>query len=85
MKLHAVLPTLLLAVSATSLAQTPPPPPTPPAPPSPPGTHFEQHKAAMIAKLQARIARDQALVSCLQGAQNRAAIKACKLSAPPVH
>jgi hypothetical protein len=38
----------------------------------------------MIAKLQARIARDQSLISCLQGAQNRAAVKTCKLSAPPV-
>lgn len=76
MKQHLLLLSLLLAISTESLAQTPPPPP-------PPGSSFEQHKAATIAKLQARIARDQALVSCLQAAPNRAAARACKQSVPP--
>ena len=77
MKCHALLTAFLLAASATTLAQTPSPPP--------PASSFEQHKAAMIAKLQARIAREQALVACLQTAQNRDAARACKMSNRPVH
>ncbi len=70
MKRHPLLLAALLTFSVSALAQTPPPPASP----------FEQHKAAMIAKLQARIAREQSLLSCLQAAQNRAAVKACKLA-----
>jgi|GEM_PF-6878151 hypothetical protein len=69
---------LLCSVTGTAAwAQTPPPPP-------PPGTSFEQHKALAIAKVQAHIAHEQQLLSCLQSAQDRAALKACKLAARPV-
>ena len=74
---------LLLLCSVTGTAawpQTPPPPPPPP----PPGTSFEQHKALAITKVQAHIAHEQQLLSCLQSAQDRAALKACKLAARPV-
>ena len=74
MKQHALLLTLLLAASAPTLAQTPPP-----------ATPFEQHKAAIIAKIQAHIAREQSLLSCVQSAQDRAAVKACKRAAQPAH
>jgi len=55
----------LLDVSAS--AQTPAPP-----------SRFEQHKAALIAHIQNHIARQQALLACVQAAQDHAAIKACR-------
>jgi len=74
MKLHFFLLTAFLAACVPALAQNPPTPPT----------SFEQHKAAMIAKLQIRIGREQSLLSCLQSAQNRAAVKACRRASRPV-
>ncbi|HEX8955384.1 MAG TPA: hypothetical protein VF798_03885 [Burkholderiaceae bacterium] len=71
------LPLLLLLCSfaGAAWAQTPPPPT---------GTPFEQHKAMAIAKVQAHIAREQQLLTCLQAAQDRAALRACRLAARPV-
>jgi len=53
--------------SASAWAQTPAPP-----------SRFEQHKAALIAHIQNHIARQQALLACVQAAQDHAAIKACR-------
>ncbi len=64
-KLLLLLPLSLFAASA--LAQTPAPP-----------TRFEQHKAALIAHIQDRVAKEQALLACVQAAQDHAAIKACR-------
>ncbi|HEX7642943.1 MAG TPA: hypothetical protein VF472_12120 [Burkholderiaceae bacterium] len=69
---------LLGSFAGAAWAQTPPPPP------SSPGTPFEQHKAMAIAKVQAHIAREQQLLACLQAAQDRAALRACRLAARPV-
>lgn len=72
---HLSLLLLLCSTTVTAAwAQTPPPP----------GTPFEQHRAMAIAKVQAHIAHEQQLLSCLQSAQDRAALKACKLAARPV-
>jgi len=61
---------LTLALSgASALAQTPPP------------TRFEQHKAKLVAHIQDRIAKEQALLACVQAAQDHAALKACKRAA----
>jgi len=81
MKQHAFLLAILLAASIPALAQTQPPPPATPVP----SASFAQHQAAMIAKVEARIAREQSLLSCLQSAQTRRALKACKLAARPAH
>lgn len=74
---HALL--LLAFAAAPALAQMPPPPPpgSPPGSP-PPSSSFEQHKAMLAARIQARIANEQALLSCVQTAANRAALKACR-------
>ena len=77
MKLQSLLPALLLALSASASSQTPLPPP----PAAPPASRFEQHKAMLVARIQAHIAREQSLLSCVQAAQNHAAVRACRLTA----
>lgn len=69
MKKPLLLLTLALSLvlsGASALAQTPPP------------TRFEQHKAKLVAHIQDRVAKEQALLACVQAAQDHAALKACK-------
>ena len=43
-----------------------------------PGQNFEKHKANIISRIDARIARNQEEKSCVQAAQKNADIKACQ-------
>ena len=50
-----------------------------PAPPAKvPGQNFEKHKADVISRIDARIARNQEEKTCVQAAKSGAEIKACK-------
>ena len=68
---------LLCSIAGAAWAQIPPPPPPSPMP-------FQQHKAIVVAKVQANIAREQRLLACLQAAQDRTAFRACRFAARPV-
>lgn len=46
--------------------------------PKPAGPNFEKHKADIIGRIDARIARNQEEKACVQSAQNHDAIKACR-------
>jgi hypothetical protein len=75
MKKPLLLLSLTLSIAlcgASALAQTPP-------------TRFEQHKAKLLAHIQDRIAREQALLACVQAAQDHAALKACKRAEHAAH
>jgi hypothetical protein len=39
--------------------------------------HFAEHKEKVVARIQARIAKEQAMLACVQAAQNHEAIKSC--------
>lgn len=52
---------------------------------APAASPFEQHKAKLIAHVQDRIAREQAFLSCVQAAQDRATVKACKRASHAPH
>ena len=69
-KIISTLITLFIAVPAFAADNAPQP--------KGPGPNFEQHRADILKRIDARIARNQEEKSCVQAAKNHDDIKACR-------